>query len=234
MESLRNFFNFNKTCPICDKELELYLQLDDSICFKAEKYDDGNIFTPFMCKKVDLNEEYIYVSNVGDQISFSSYCLSNEVKSKQMYFFYLCNADGFESRKRYSYSDLDSKEDYELNVYKSCYWRATPHLDLYLDNDNWDLKVTNPDNINIVNDNEIFCFKKKLVDVEKVYILNLNSSENVTGFVSYSVTESQLKDFNFNPNLFDKSMPLLSIRPDFSINNRDKLINRFESWIIMS
>jgi hypothetical protein len=101
---------------------------------------------------------------------------------------------------------------------------------------NWKLirsSITEQPNIDIRD--EIFTFKYHRDEVsEKVYILNLDYENNKTLFRYYTFTMEENKDIGFEPEYFEKDLPLLSVRPNFKIEDRTKLIDRMNGWILMS
>jgi hypothetical protein len=228
---LSDFLHFNARCPVCDNSLTLYMQWIDSVCFKAKK-SRKNIYTfeQFKCKNTeDLPlSDFIELYDYGNtsEIKFSSSKIASETRRKQMYFFYLCNDNGFEST---------GEDNYEINMTPGCYYRATPIVEFHKKSRNkWDLQTINKDHSKLVNNDEALVFMKNTNGTEKVYMLQFDYSNNKTKFMHYSATEEQLWDKSYEPNIFEKEIIDLSIRPNFSLDNREKLINRFESWIIMS
>ncbi len=226
---LNEFIHFNQRCPICDNDLTLYLQMKDSTCFRANKQKKNiHHFQPFKCINKSISAlDYIDVYDYGRdfETKFSSSQMAAEAKRSQLYFFYLCNEQGFE----------ESNSDYTINIYDGCYYRSSPYLEYQKTaKKTWLLKTINPDYDNLVNHDELFSFSREINDIEKVYMLNLNNHNNKTVFMHYSVNDEQKKDKDYAPNVFEKEIPNLIVRPNFSISNRDRLLDRFDSWIIMS
>lgn len=226
---LNEFIHFNQRCPICDNDLTLYLQMKDSTCFRAHKKKKNNYhFQPFKCINKSISPlDHIDLYDYGRDVEtkFSSSQMAAEAKRSQLYFFYLCNEQGFE----------EADNDFTINIYGGCYYRSSPFLEYQKTaKKTWLLKTINPDHNNLINHDEMFSFSREINDIEKVYMLNLNSHNNKTVFMHYSVNEEQRKDKDYAPNLFEKEISNLIARPNFSITNRDKLLDRFDSWIIMS
>lgn len=228
---LNEFIRFNQRCPICDNDLTLYIQMKDSVCFRAIKQKQNIYrFQPFKCLNKSISEsDFIDVYDYGNdfETKFSSSQMAAEAKRAQLYFFYLCNENGFE------YNAINN--DYSINIYSGCYYRSSPFLEFQKTNKKtWMLKTINPDHDSLINNEEILSFSQSNNDIEKIYMLNLNSYDNKTVFMHYSVNEEQKKDEKYIPNVFEKEMPSLTVRPNFSISNRDKLLARFDSWIVVS
>lgn len=222
------FINFNQRCPVCDNDLTLYLQMKDSTCFRSNKPKHNHYhFEPYKCINKSISEsDYIDVYNYGKdfETKFSSSQMAAEAKKSQLYFFYLCNQNGFESAR---------EDDYNINIYDGCYYRDTPFLEYQKTaKKTWILKTIDPDHESLINQKEVFSFSRIVEGTEKVYMLHLNSNKTV--FMHYSVSEEQKKDKDYSPNVFEKEVPHLTNRPNFSINNRDRLLDRFDSWIIVS
>lgn len=233
MYNLHQFLQFNKKCPICQNPLTLYLQLLGSTCCKAAKISNKSNtewynFTQFKLKHENLENEHItlFANQDESEFRFSSNEMATEAKKCQMYFFYLCNENGIK----------DLHADYEINIYKSCYWRSTPILEFkkFEENTHWKLTAVNPDDEKFINADEVFSFKKNSDALEKVYILDLNYIDQATDFMYYTISAEQKNDDLYEPKIFDKRMPMIGTRPDFSLEHRDKLIDRFDAWILVS
>lgn len=226
---LNDFIHFNHRCPVCDNDLTLYLQMKDSVCFRAHKQKQNIYhFQPYKClNKSILESDFIDLYDYGKdfETKFSTSQMAAEAKRSQLYFFYLCNNHGFD----------DNGDDYTINIFNGCYYRSSPFLEFQKTaKKSWSLKTIDPDHSDLVNQEEVLSFSKKIEEIEKVYVLVLNSSDNKTVFMYYSVNEEQSKDANYSPSLFEKEMPMLTNRPNFSISNRERLLDRFDSWLILS
>lgn len=239
---LCEFLHFNHHCPICGEKLTLFMQWftrTNAVCFKGVPIDqDLYRFMPYLggeAEKGEVNfwEEGMLLKDYGE--SFETQIINSrlmqEAKKYQIYFFYLCNPKGFDTKNK-------AFGDYDISMYKGCYFRSTVEMEFRRDDDqeskNWSLQVTNPDSIDIVNKEESYAIKTRNDKVEKVYLINLDNEQKTTTLWHYSVTEEQRKIKDWEPKLFKTEMPLLPSRPDVSEENREKLVNRFDSWIIMS
>jgi hypothetical protein len=226
---LNEFIHFNQRCPICDNDLTLYLQMKDSTCFRAHKQKKNiHHFQPFKCINKSISPlDYIDLYDYGRdfETKFSSSQMAAEAKRSQLYLFYLCNEQGFE----------EEDNNFTINIYGGCYYRSSPFLEYQKTaKKTWLLKTINPDHDNLVNHDELFSFSREVNDIEKVYMLNLNNHNNKTVFMHYSVNDEQRKDKDYSPNVLEKEISNLIARPNFSIANRDKLLDRFDSWVILS
>lgn len=233
---LNEFLHFNQKCPICNEPLSLYMQWINYGCFKAKLIDnDLYQFDSFMGAEqkntIAIEDNHMLLLNGKDGVetSFGHQTLFNESKKFQIYFFYLCNPEGF-NKKTFG--------DWDINLYKGCYYRSTPFMEFKRNSDSesnkWDLGITNISHKEIINKDESFSFKNINKDVEKVYMLNLDYEANQTTLWHYTVSEEEKRLISFEPKVFSKEMPLLKKRPKLSMEDRQNLIDRFDAWIIMS
>jgi hypothetical protein len=228
---LTDFLHFNVRCPVCDNGLTLYMQWNSSVLFQAKK-SKRNIyrFEQFKCKNNDeiSESDFIELYDYGNtnDIKFSSSKMASEARRSQMYFFYLCNENAFQDT---------SSGDYEINATLGCYYRSTPMLEFHKKSRNkWDLETVDKSQSKLINNDEALAFIKSSNGSERVYMLQFNNSNSKTIFTHYSVTQEQMKDKDYEPNVFEKEIADLTVRPNFSLDNREKLLGRFDSWIIMS
>jgi len=227
--NFNNFLDFNSKCPICGEHLTLYLQMIDSMCFKGITIFNAKnkvySFEPFKSEDPDFAGSYIDIE-FGDSkidIRFSSQSLKQKALQKQIYLFYLCNDKGFIGKNWY------------IDLYRGCYYRCSPIFDLYMDDKN--VIITNHlsrTNSKIVNTNEAFSLSRKVNDVEKIYMVNIDYENEETVLLYYTRTDKEAKDKKFRPKIFEKVLPKLNIRPNFDIQYRDKLFSRLDNWVLMS
>lgn len=235
---LNEFLHFNNQCPVCGEPLHLYMQWIDSACFKARQAGEGVYqFNAAMGTNKDIATDdcwmdHMLLADRGDcfETQFSSSKLGNEAKKYQIYFFYLCNELGIQKK---------SWGDYEISLYKGCYYRSTPLMEFRRDDDQeskkWSLQVTNPEHAAIINKDEAFCLHDKKSTVERVYMFNLDHVDGETTIYHYSVSDEEKNTKGFTPKLFQKELPLLKNRPKVRTpEDQAKFIERFDSWIIMS
>jgi hypothetical protein len=230
MNNLHQFLQFNQKCPICQAPLTLYMQWINSVCFKAKQKKDNEFqFKPFKCKNDQIDDDdYLSLYNHTSKVEtrFSSSKMSTEAKRYQMYFFLLCNESGFK----------DVYEDYEINIHRGCYYRSTPIMEFRKQENtkHWKLENIEKEHIKLVNADEVFSFKKATSELEKVYMLQLNYTNDKTVFMHYAISPEQRKDPKFEPNIFEKELPILNSRPNLEMDSRDNLISRLDSWVILS
>jgi hypothetical protein len=227
--SLLNFLNFNKCCPICDRPLQLYMQWIDSHLFKSEEVTEGNLykFVPF---KRDIGEfaptDFIELERIKRSF-IMSYKSSIEyyvkdISSTNMYFFFLCNENSF--------NDVGFN-DYEIQLYKACYFRSTPIIKLKKHKEVWKLNFS--PYTNLTNKNEAFSIIQKIEENNKVYMVNIDYHHSNTTLWHYSFTKSDESKEDFVPKTFEKKIEHLPKRP-FNFKDQNKLIKKFDSWILVS
>lgn len=232
---LSQFLNFNQKCPLCDEPLRLYMRWMRSLLFTGQSI--GNNVYQFDTypagekpkQELDhLRSESMLLSNDNEQIltEFTSNSLLNEAKKNHLYFFYLCNPKGIKEK---------SYDDFAISLFKACYYRSTPPYEFKIDNNGkWNLGVVNPDHKELVNKDESFAFNVLNKELEKVYMMKMDYEVKDTTLWHYVVTNEEKKIEGFRPNVFEKTLPLLGVRPNFSLPDRQRLIDRFDGWIIMS
>lgn len=232
--NLCKFLHFNETCPVCGEPLSLYMQLSDSTLWRTLPTllsgPNEYRFEQFKLIDKDLSSEEDYISLIDGGDTFGLKSGSSKVYQKaklwNLFFFAMCNEDAIEDK---------SNGDYIINPYTACYFRSSSMMEMKKNNNKeWRLEEINVERPDMFIRDEIFIFKVSQEDVEKVYILNINYEDQNTSFQYYSTTEEQRKLENFDPKTFKKELPLLPARPNFEMDQRDKLINRFDSWILLS
>lgn len=232
--SVSDFLNFNDNCPVCGKQLTLYMHVANSALWKAEQPEKGVWqFHQFLMKQEAwLSEDYLIMSvHDGDLAAprAEHSPLAQDSKTWQLFFFKACNTEVFE----------DNKNDYDINLYDVCYYRSSPFYEFLkspVRGESWQLQAMSEIREGLTNRDETFVFKTmNEKELEKVYVLNLDHESEHTKLWYYTTTPEQRASRQFEPVHFEKTdLPLLRKRPDFSQENREKLISRFDSWILMS
>lgn len=228
---LRDFLHFNRQCPSCGEPLGLYMQWLGSLLFRAQETEphvyDFRVLPNIGSEPTLFSEENMLLGDRESYLetAFSSNALENEAKRFQIYFYFLCNPAGLKQRTGFKR---------EINLYKGCYYRSSPAYEFKKNEETgvWSLELTHKETSNLVNKTERFSLKKHKNGVEKVYLLSLNYLSSQTEFWHYAVSDAEKKQTFFKPNMFEKKMPILKNRPN--LEDKDRLIERFDSWIIMS
>jgi len=234
---INEFIHFNSHCPICGNPLHFYMQWIDSICFKAVKMgDDLYKFFPFFGNPKEIKDDndirdddymLMQAKHNNIDISFSRPGVLREAKKYTIYFFFLCNPKG-----------INVKEwgDYEISLYQGCYYRDTPFFEFEKGkgkDKGWYIQPKDKVLTNVVN-HESYSFKEIKNEHEKVYMINLNYEKNLTTLWHWSATLEERSQPDFKPKLFQKDMPLLKTRIKAGIQDRERTIDRLNSWILMS
>lgn len=225
--SLHSFLNFNKKCPICSVvPLTLYWRWRNSTLFKGVETEAGTyVFSKYLSSVHNWDHEDSRTMTLMDYGSryetiFSCPTLLNEVKTRQTYFYFMCNERGF-----------DARNNNEINMARGCYYRSSPFMEFQKMEDNWELRHCVDEFAGLAYKDEAFCLKKRIDGEDKVYMLNRDLEIGVSKLWYYSITDEQRKDDKFFPRVFRKELPPIE-RPSF--NDMEKLINKFETWILMS
>jgi len=214
---LIEFFNYNSICPICNNPLTLYLQWVDSFSFKCKQKDNVlkfNLYLDFDPNKNTTND-YLLLDKNNLHLTFSSNSMLHEAERFFSYFFYLCNPF---SVNKVSYGTN------QINVYKACYYRVSPVLEIINDT----FKVVNPDHQNLVNKEESFSLSKFDNDKEKIFIVSSNFENNKLTFWHYILNQKN------KSSLLKKEIPLPPFNLDLSLHNRNNLIKRLEGWVTLA
>ena len=233
MTILHKFLTFNKRCPICNNPLTLYMQWIDSTLFIANQQDPSvyyfREFQPAWYERkilTDRDEEDIKsvtLMDYGDKfdVGFSHPSLFNEAKKYQIYFYFLCKQEGFRSK---------NLRNYEINLVKGCYYRSTPLME-FKKKEDWKLEYTVDEFSDLINKDESFCLKTRKNSLDKFYMLSRDMETQTTKVWYFTATDEQRVDPKFKPDIFQKELPLIR-RP--SLENQKKILERINSWIIMS
>jgi len=245
---MKDFLNFNQHCPICKEPLTLYMQwtgsqidyvkklfvssrLDNKVIMFEEhavfkNKSNSGFGTDYGDKKKKLPEIVMLLKEEGNNYIASFNTLSTAKMAKEqdsVYFYYLCNPRAIN----------DLGYDHQIDIYYGCYYRSTPLIQLSEDKSKpQQLLVKYIQDNEIINKDEYYVVKNKIGDLEKVYLIVLDNEEKKTIFHHYAVTDAEAAQENFEPKLLEREMPLLNTRINFE--DREKLINRLESWIIFS
>jgi hypothetical protein len=92
----------------------------------------------------------------------------------------------------------------------------------------------NEDSKLIDNKDEAFSFKTSNKNIDKIYMLNLDYEEKRTTLFYYTATSEERVKKTFKAKIFKKDLPLLKTRPKLDWEDRESLLSRFDSWILMS
>lgn len=232
--NLSQFLHFNEHCPVCGDSLSLFAQVNNGPLWRAKCPTPGILhFDQFQIKTDSLgSDDFFWLEESPDGVSmdFSSSTVYQAAKTWSLFFFFLCNQDSIEDVTATSYG---------INPYVACYYRSTPFLELKKNedgSDRWALKEimgSAPIEGNIRD--EIFVMKSvQPNDDEKVYVLNLDHETKNTILRYYQITSTDRKNKYFDPNIFKKDLPPLSVRPNFDLENRSQLLSRLDNWILLS
>jgi len=230
MTTLHKFLTFNERCPLCNNPLTLYMQWIDANLYIAREAESGvYYFTDYWFNndEHDLSDHEMQSMTLMDyrdrfDISFSHTSLFNEAKKYQIYFYFLCKNEGFRSK---------NLKNYEINLAKGCYYRSTPLMEFKKETDSWKLGYTIEESSDLVNKDESFCLKARKEGLDKFYLLSRDMETQTTKVWYFTMTDKQRVDKTFRPDIFQKELPLIA-RP--SMDNKNKILERINSWIVLS
>ncbi len=229
---LNDYLHTNEACPVCGEPLKLYMQVTDGPLWKSSQVSANTLIfeksTRLPPSEGTVSGDYFWITRNGDNynFNFSGSSILQHSKTWYVFFFYLCNDKAIENKYG---------TDYEIDPYKACYYRSCPFMEFVLDSDTkeWTLKLSQEIDSNTRD--EICIFKTHHEDgLEKVYILSLDYEFKLTTLRFFKTFPQDRLSEDFEPKIFKKELPLLGVHPNFDISERDKLIDRLNSWIIMS
>lgn len=260
MNLIKDFIDCGNDCPVCGDKLTLFMVVDGPVCFKAiqEPINDFNNyfgfttkvslqspldnwfkFVPTYSKKKDFaqfgtlskfhkieDNETILMNIRPDEtvdIMYNADNCYNIVNNNNVYFFNICNTKAIK----------DHGSDFSIDVYKACYYRSTSKMKLS------DSTLTFPDATpdglkDSAIKTETVTIHKACEGLEKTYILSMDFTTEKTKFYYFKITDEDKKEKKIRPKVLEKEFDLLIKRPDFGLDARDKLINKFESWVLLS
>lgn len=241
--NLCQFLQSSTTCPVCDEPLITYMQEIDGDLWKARvvepnlyRFDRVNMKVDEYKNKgvcVKSPEDFIWIKDKGDdfEMGFNGLALEEFMRLQEVFFFNMCGEDSFKERL---------SGNYIIEAYKACYYRSSALMNLQLCGEDghlsWKLvrsSITEQPPVDVRD--EIFTFKyRRDENSEKVYILNLDYENNKSLFRYYTFTLDESVDPTFEPEYFEKDLPLFPVRPNFKLEDRAKLIDRMNGWILMS
>jgi hypothetical protein len=208
-----SFLDIDKICPVCGNIRNLYIKIGDKILKETSK----NNFTSFKC------------CNEGDYVNIS-YNNNLEIKSNfkiiDVIFYLTCNEDIFCEYKTfntiicvfYSCSTVQSETFFFIKG------ELIPlHSDKLLEN-----------NINL----DCFTYNDKTDYCYRFYNVNYDYYNERVNFYCYNIPFKEEDNEYYIPTIFDKKLPLFYKSPSelkkLNLSNSTKMIEKFESWKILS
>jgi hypothetical protein len=230
--NLSEFLDFNRHCLVCGEPLTLYAQIIDGPLWKAYRSTkEVYHFEQFKAKNKDLaKSDFFWITNNNNKcdIDFSSSLIYQNAKIWQFFFFFMCKEESIEDAPR---------ENYAINPCKACYYRSSSFFEFdEKEKGRWSLDLlSGTEPIGACNKDEIFAFIVETPSLgERLYLLNLDNEFNKMSMKYYSVSEQEKNNENFEPNILQLDLPMPKVRPNFDLSQREQLISRFGSWILLS
>lgn len=227
-------FIHNNICPVCNNELTLYMKWVDRHqvlkLFKTSQKEKEFFQLQEQSISFGLSKDKKILMILQDQINdyklqFSSLSAEEKAEEQEMVqFFWLCNPSALKI--------IEGATNYEIVLYDGCYYKNSQSYQFSFDEKKLIRLNHHPD------DNyqgiESFCIKNKIGDLEKIYYVSLDHVSQEIIIIYYSITDEQNLDENFVPSILEKRLPLINYDLDLKLYNRDKLISKFDKWILMS
>lgn len=217
---INDFIHFNKNCPCCDNILTLFMVSHASrnpVIWKGEIDKNSlNFYQQDSSKIIKILE------SDSDHVLDSSN-MERSLWTEDFYFFYLCNPRAIKIKYM--------PYDFEINAFDACYYRSTPLMRCW-DRHDGIITASNPSEENFINAEQVFRVIYQSEDFNKAYILSLDYLDNETVFWHYTYKDSL--EINDDSKIMEIKMPILNSLPSFHPSQRDKLLEKFNCWILMS
>ena len=225
---LKKFLNFNHNCPVCEKPLQTLLSSGKNL-WKSTKIDDQYHFVRVCERDKNLSDEDSFILALapeGVTITFSTPEIQKVIQAEHCFCMKLCTSDAVEC----------NSFDYDIKLDTTCYFRSSPFFDLVESNNQFGFQVVNSDHAEIVNRDIVFTVSDQNQEgLERVYLLNVSYEDVKTQLFHWSSTPEQRCQEGFEPNIFVKDdLPLLLEFPNLELSERDRLIDRLNSWVVLS
>jgi len=236
MNELKSFLNSKQTCTKCNKPLSLYLQIHygDSFKFQSKDGDDSVTFV-----KMDENkngvDSYLSIHCPDDAMNPKLMYFNSDNKSISFHCFYICNQDSLRAK-----TNKDNKEiNWDISAAQACYIRSSINYTINIDpilQDNKTDKIIVPADKNkeykpLSIKRECFSYNRKINNIDNVYVADFDYELNRTKIFAYKASDEDRKNKDWKPNIFEKEVSVFN-KLDFS--NEELMINKFDTWIVMS
>ena len=240
--NIKEFFESSRTCPVCQKTLTLYLQVGTAALMQARPIhkdtfevhtilgknpNTKNLFENKVIKLVNSNDHFMKIRVPENHVGM-------DYLDEDFHLFYLCNADALNFTK---YSG-----DYVVESGKACHFRSS-HSFRMSQPDHNGLRNIYPNELTESIEGTPTLFKyesyalrdfKEDQEMTKVYVVKLDHHKKETHFHYYTFNKEQAKDKGFRPNIFSKTFDVVRDKLDYSSENRDKLLHKLDSWLLIS
>lgn len=227
--NLSNFLKSNNVCALCGKQLDLFLQVTDGPLWKAISNEDNIIkFQQVHCINRSFLDEQISLVYDKDnyQLEINNNTLASIAKTWALHLFYFCG-------NIQNNVSSDFNDDYIIDALEMCYYTSSSFFEFSGNNRNLQLCAGAMKLDNFTRD-EIFVFQVLDNFIHKIYILSFYYEDKFTIFKYFIPIDNETNPNEITADVFEKVLPLMQVRPDFSLDARHKLIERFNSWILMS
>lgn len=217
--NINNFIDYNSYCPCCEKKLKLFMasELNDSPnLWRGQILEDSISFT----HKKDKNKKLEIIEKDGESMISSFNQHSRELWTHSFYLFFICNEKAIKV----------TENDFSIGYSDACYYRSS----IILQCNNMttrNIEALEDEHASSPNSEECFYVNHLVNNVEKNYFFIVDYLENKSKLWHY-VTEDNVK--SINNRILEIDLPMTSTLPSFKLEDRKKLIDKFDCWILMS
>lgn len=221
--TIKQFIDYNSYCPVCNNKLSLFIQFTNIGAYHYQcTINNEMLFIKY--KEKPFNDGNISLI-IDDELKIKTYNIKDSIVLRQndFFLFYLCDLNSFE---------ISNTTDYNISPEKACYYRSSNFVgntQITKEKDTYKVEPiikTDPS----INRFEIFSIIDRTDEAENIYMINIKDSKTSL-FAHYQIPTSEQHNEDYMPNVFEKKYDGV-IKLDLS--DKNKLINKFQSWITMS
>lgn len=218
---INDFINFNRFCPCCHRKLSLFMVSQRNHKPTLWKGRILKKYIEFYNKNNPLDRFKIFE---GEQDHLLEKYRSGirSLWTDDFYFFYICNPRSIKIKH--------APSDFDIVAFHACYYRASPLMRCLNISDRKIELVSSEDTF--TNSEELFCFSLKEENCNKAFILNLDYQDNKSKLWHYKY--SGKNKITEDAKILEIELPLMKNRLSFLPEDRQKLFEKFNYWILMS
>lgn len=218
---ISDFINFNSFCPCCKRKLSLFMVSQRNHKPNLWKGRILKKYIQFYNKNNPLEKFKIFEDEQNHLLEKYRSGIRS-LWTDDFYFFYVCNPRAIKIK----YAPFD----FDIVAFEACYYRASPLmrcLNIY----DRKIELVSPEDI-FTNSEELFCIPQKEENINKAFILNLDyqGKKSKIWHYKYSGKNKITEDVK----ILEIELPLITNRLNFLPEARQKLIEKFNYWILMS
>lgn len=239
--NIKEFLESSQTCPVCQKTTTLYLQVGTVALMKARPITK-NVFEVHTILGKNTNAATLFEHKVIQLVNSSGIVkirvpenhVGMDYLDEDFHLFYLCNDSALNFTKY--------RGDYVVESGKACHFRSSHSFRMGQPDDDG-LRHIYPNELAESIKDQLTTFKyesyalrdfKEDQEITRVYVVKLDHHKKETHFHYYTFNKEQAKDSGFRPNIFSKTFDIVRDKLDYSAENRDKLLHKLDSWLLIS